>query len=66
MYKNFGVQSTGFKKTGELILNVKEVKRIRRLLHYLSFTGQLSLTDSMFYECINDHYKALTEEGDKN
>ena len=62
MYKNFGVMSTGFKDTGELILNVKEAKRIKHLLHYLSFTGQLNSTDYLFYECISEHIECLTKE----
>lgn len=61
MYKNFGVMSTGFKDTGELILNVKEAKRIKRLLHYLSVTGQITLTDFLFYECISEHLECLTK-----
>ena len=56
--------STGFKDTGELILNVKEAKRIKRLLHYLSVTGQLNFTDFLFLECVSDHLECLTLRGE--
>ena len=56
---NFGVTSCGSKDTAELILNLKEEKRIKRLLHYLLVTGQLGLTDGAFYDCINDHVECL-------
>lgn len=60
MNKHFGVMSTGFKDTGELILTVKEAKRVKHLLHYLSVTGQLRVTDFLFLECISEHIDCLT------
>ena len=62
MYQNFGVQSTGFKETAEIILDIKETKRIEHILHYLSITGQLTLTDFMFLECLRDHLKEVTRD----
>lgn len=55
---NFGIMSTGEGKEIEIILNRKEAKRIERLLHYLSVTGQFGVkTDFEFWECFKEHLK---------
>jgi hypothetical protein len=55
--------SSGYKDDMEIILNKKESKRIIRLLHYLSVTGQLGLkSDTSFFENMKEHYEACNNQ----